>query len=660
MGFLERHGVSKYDLAVLASIAAYSLALSWFTVSKHYSFSTYAWDLGIFDQALWTTVNLNKLFYYTCELHLVESGSFFGVHFSPVLFLLVPVYYLHQSAVTLLVAQSIILGVSAYPVYLFAKLHFAEREAAILTGLYLMNPALHGVNSYDFHVQAFIPLAFNYILYYIESGRWRSTIMASLLSLTIQEQVPYFIVGYAAYLTAATIRERKQWTSGETRRRLLVAATLILMSVGWILLSTQVIGYFNPQIPEHLEAGQHFMVLGAESPSGIIAAAARDPLRALRAVAYDWPEKSSYLLDLAFPYALPCALAPTPLLAALPWIAVSLLSNYPPYYRLGFQYPAYVISPIYAGFIKGLGRIKLALRGGEAGAMKGLLSALLLLGAASSASLSPLSPLTDGFSLSPAYIKPYADPRNQRLQQVLSSIPPAASILAQDNLFPHVSNREHAYVMVPEIALDPETWRRAMNITEGLRTDYIAVDLETDPHGTAETAFALVKLYNYSLHAYFDNVYIFGLAPPDGPAVYEPLNETYTHLDLITMNGRAVPDPTASSGTAIVYVNMTHRARTIWYGPYVIAPEGDYTAAFTLRAGALNDTGALTIDARSGGATLANATIDSANFTATGEWRTFKLNFTLTTVSTDLELRGLLHGDDTSIALDRIRLTQTG
>lgn len=123
-----------------------------------------------------------------------------------------------------------------------------------------------------------------------------------------------------------------------------------------------------------------------------------------------------------------------------------------------------------------------------------------------------------------------------------------------------------------------------------------------------------------------------------------------------TIKLRAVPDPTAASGAAIVYVNTTHRTRTIWYGPYVIAPEGNYTAAFTLRAGALNDTGAVTIDARSGGATLANAAIGPASFAGAGEWRAF----TLTTVSTDLELRGLLQGDDTSIALDRIRLTQTG
>jgi len=137
MDFLKRRGISVYDLAVLACIAAYSLILSWFTLSKHYSFSTYAWDLGIFDQALWTTVNLNRTFYYTCELHLVESGSFFGVHFSPVLFLLVPFYYLRQSAETLLVAQSIILGASAYPVYLLSGLELRGLLAGDSTSITL-------------------------------------------------------------------------------------------------------------------------------------------------------------------------------------------------------------------------------------------------------------------------------------------------------------------------------------------------------------------------------------------------------------------------------------------------------------------------------------------------------------------------------------------
>jgi uncharacterized membrane protein len=31
------------------------------------------------------------VFMYNCELHLVESGSFFGIHFSPALFIIMPI-----------------------------------------------------------------------------------------------------------------------------------------------------------------------------------------------------------------------------------------------------------------------------------------------------------------------------------------------------------------------------------------------------------------------------------------------------------------------------------------------------------------------------------------------------------------------------------------
>jgi hypothetical protein len=43
------------DLVVLVSVLAYTISLSLFTIVKHYSFSTYAWDLGIFNQGFWTT-----------------------------------------------------------------------------------------------------------------------------------------------------------------------------------------------------------------------------------------------------------------------------------------------------------------------------------------------------------------------------------------------------------------------------------------------------------------------------------------------------------------------------------------------------------------------------------------------------------------------------
>ena len=63
MSFWEKIQESQYNLILALAIIGYIVTLSWFTVAKHYTFTTFAWDLGIFDQGFWTSVNLDKIFY---------------------------------------------------------------------------------------------------------------------------------------------------------------------------------------------------------------------------------------------------------------------------------------------------------------------------------------------------------------------------------------------------------------------------------------------------------------------------------------------------------------------------------------------------------------------------------------------------------------------
>ena len=78
------------ELLVYLLIAVYTIVFSYFTILKYCAFRSYAWDLGINNQALWTTLNQGKLLYYTPELYFNPSGAFFGLHFSPILFLILP------------------------------------------------------------------------------------------------------------------------------------------------------------------------------------------------------------------------------------------------------------------------------------------------------------------------------------------------------------------------------------------------------------------------------------------------------------------------------------------------------------------------------------------------------------------------------------------
>jgi len=179
---------------VLLGIVAYIGLLSFFTISRHDMYSTYAWDLGIFNQAFWTTINSDKLFYYTCELYFVPKGSFFGIHFSPILILLLPFYSLFQNPEMLLFLQTIIIGIGAYPLYLIYKEKNIKNLSLIFPLLYLINPIIHGINSYDFHVQIFIPTLFFWSYYFYERGNTILHFFFIILMAFVQEQVSYIIV----------------------------------------------------------------------------------------------------------------------------------------------------------------------------------------------------------------------------------------------------------------------------------------------------------------------------------------------------------------------------------------------------------------------------------------------------------------------------------
>lgn len=650
MGFWEKVRENQYELIIAIAITIYTLTLTWFTVAKHNTFTTYAWDLGIFDQGFWTTINLDQVFYYTCELHLSESGSFFGIHFSPILFTVIPIYYIHQTAETLLFIQSLVIGLSAVPIYKTAILYHDKKTSCILACLYLMNPALHGVNSYDFHVQAFLPLTLGYVLYYSLSRRWVSFIVAVNLALAVQEQVFYLMAAYAVFLAILLWRNSEK----TLRNKLLLVVLFLITALAWKLLSASVINYYNPDIPAHLKAGQHYAVLGVDDPLAIPLYALTHPVKVFQALNYEWYNKVGYLLCLFTPYLMTASQLPLYLIPTAPWFAISLLSNYPPYYRIGFQYSAYVIPFIYTGYISGVHQL-LAERGAEY--IKQTLKIITILSIITGLSLSPLSPITWGMHLSPAYEKPVQTTRTQHLNQIIQMVPPDASILTQDNLFTHFSNRLKAYVMIPPTYRDVKTWKDAILWVTRLEPEYILIDLETDPHNTIRYAFTPIRQGNYQLLAFYDNIYLYKRDYTGEAITYEPFNVTYTYKDLIPQNMMKHLDPNSTIGTVLAYQNMSIQTRTLWYGPYEIVPRGNYTVTYTVKTmdNRYNET--IQLDA------FHNQTIlNKVNITETmlrnNTWTKIRLDITLDTIAYDLELRGLVLGQNTSIILDTIRIEE--
>ena len=429
---------------------------------------------------------------------------------------------------------------------------------------------------------------------------------------------------------------------------------MLISVMAWRGLSVIAISYYNPIIPDHLLAGQHFAVLGVDAPLKIPLHLIRNPGSILAALTFEWYNKVVYILGLLAPVVFLVFQSPQYLIPTVPWFVISLLSNYPPYYRIGFQYSAYVIPFIYTSMIAGFGRVSHLSNGPTLRRNMGILTMALV---ASSLALSPLSPLTRGFYMSPAYQKPDQTERTAIIQSMVSMLPAESTVLTQDNLFPHLSNREHAYVMVPSTFKDVATWKNAISWITSLETEYVLIDMETDPHDTAKYLLDIVKRGEYGLVSFHDNAYLYMRDYQTTPVSYEPINITYTSTELIPQNMKAMTDITGSIGRVMVYLNTSIKSRTLWYGPYQILPKGEYVASFHVKTKDPGAGGYITVDAYSNRTVLESTTFTESTLKK-DEWTEVELRFTLPEVVYDLELRGFLVSVNTTIRLDRITLRQ--
>ncbi|MEM2740515.1 MAG: DUF2079 domain-containing protein, partial [Candidatus Bathyarchaeia archaeon] len=145
--------ISSWILTSMVTV--YSIIFSYYTIMRHYSFRSNAWDLGILVQSIASAAQ-GKLFRNNVELYYSPTGSYFGIHFAPILFLAVPFFYLAPRVETILILQSTILALGAIPIYLLSKFYFNNYFVALtMATTYLLNPNLQGINWYDAHTQAF-------------------------------------------------------------------------------------------------------------------------------------------------------------------------------------------------------------------------------------------------------------------------------------------------------------------------------------------------------------------------------------------------------------------------------------------------------------------------------------------------------------------------
>jgi uncharacterized membrane protein len=179
-------------LWIVASLSlAYILWFAYYTSVWHQCVRS-GYDTAGEDNILWNMSHGGPFFKAAPVLGPV--GSHFRRHATLISYVFVPLYLIRPGAATLLVLQSVVQGLAAIPLFLFARRRIGERAAALVAALYLLHPALQQSNLFEVHYVKFGAFFLWTTLWLLDSGKHRWALLAAFLTLTLREDVATWVI----------------------------------------------------------------------------------------------------------------------------------------------------------------------------------------------------------------------------------------------------------------------------------------------------------------------------------------------------------------------------------------------------------------------------------------------------------------------------------
>jgi uncharacterized membrane protein len=410
-------------------IVLYIAFFSALAVAQHEALQTYSADLGNHDQAIWNTIH-GRLFRFT---NMAGLDSRLALHFEPILLPISLSYLVYSDPRTILVLQTVVVGLGALPVFWLAREKLNSDLVALVFPLaYLLFPALEAANLFDFHTVTLAVPFLLYAFYFLQGRRYGLFALFAVLAMSCKEDIPLLLAMLGIYIFVVQ-KDRK-------------AGVLTFVGSGcWFYIAVCLISPRFSPIGQNVHL-ERYAYLG-QTPQEVASTVLTRPgliweqLVVKARVGY-------YLYQLLAPVAFTSLFSPQTFLISLPSLAINLLSQYEGmqevnrYHYAAPLVPFVIISSVYGvDFLATLGwkRLKIPSR-----KTLYLLSGVVLI-------TSLCYHYYLGFSPLSAQVQwPAVTEHHHMAQELIDQIPPTASVSAQFNLNPHVSQRETLY-MFPNI-----------------------------------------------------------------------------------------------------------------------------------------------------------------------------------------------------------------
>lgn len=413
--------------ALIIIVLTYAAVFGLVTAFRHYNFQTQTWDMGVFAQLFWNTINGRVM-----QGSIEEIPNHFGIHWSPGLLLLVPGYALFPSPYYLLIIQTLALALGSLPAYGLAAKALGQKFGLLGAAAYLLYPSLHWLNLFDFHEIAFFVPALLAALYYADMHRWGWASVWFALAASMKEDAILVVAFTGLYFLIRRV-PRESVTGNKSRW---YAAAVTVSALIYFILAIKI---FMPAFGGGLLRLDRYAELGA-SAGEIVKNLLAHPSLFFRTV-FTLP-KMDYLLWLFVPLAFLPFASGRALLLLVPGLLENLLTTNQFQFSTFYQYDAVLIPGIIYCAIYGLRTMRDRWPARALTARTVLIAGILI----GFFVRSPVNPFTFPFGLFGT------NERWQTFREMTRGIPEELSVTAQTNLVPHLAERERLYQLGTERA----------------------------------------------------------------------------------------------------------------------------------------------------------------------------------------------------------------
>ncbi len=261
-------------------------------------------------------------------------------HWSPILAVLAPFYWIHDGPTTLLVAQAVLFALAIPPLWTFTARQLGPRAAYGVATAYALSLPIMAAVTFDFHEVAFVPVLTAVMAERFQAGRRLPAIAAAVGLLLVKEDLGLLLAGLRRLPAGDPPALDRARLRGRRPGRDLAGQP--------------------PAHPRVRRLGHLLLGLrGVRPHAGAPPPGTSSPTRCTHCTSWSRPSVKvrtmiGLLAPLGFlPLASPLTLAAVPLLAER-----MLASGYPLWWQAKFQYNAFIVMIFFLAAVDGAARLQ--------------------------------------------------------------------------------------------------------------------------------------------------------------------------------------------------------------------------------------------------------------------------------------------------------------